>query len=401
MVICIAGKNRIAVRAVNFLSENYSTYTITGCKNRSDNGIDGWQPSFSRYCEQRRIPLVNLEELHSVHDLLFISLEYDRIIRPGRFASNRLFNIHFSKLPAYKGMYTSAIPLLHGEKESGVTLHQIDSGIDTGSILMQRTFSLRDDLNARDLYQMYLQEGYELFKDSIATLITGEVQVRPQPASDSSYYGKDAIDYSNLRIDLNKTAQQIHNQIRAFTFREYQLPVVLGYQIYRSEITDTRSAGKIGSIVRQDKASIMLNTIDYQIRLYCDRQEELVRAAESGDIDLFRDLKECGYPVKTRTNRGWDAFIIGCYHNHGKFIYELLNDGWDVNSSNYQGTTAVMYALSAAVRDGDADALKVLYQWKPDLKLSDRYGKNVLDYARDHGMSDIFRMLETNSRAQR
>ena len=73
---------------------------------------------------------------------MFISLEYHRLIDPLKFVTSKLYNPHFSLLPAYKGMYTSALPLLNDEKDAGVTLHHIDSGIDTGDIIDQIIFPI-------------------------------------------------------------------------------------------------------------------------------------------------------------------------------------------------------------------------------------------------------------------
>ena len=69
-------------------------------------------------------------------------IEFDQIIKPTEFRSNRLFNIHFSYLPEFKGMYTSAIPILQGSTHTGVTLHGIDQGIDTGPIIAQEKFEI-------------------------------------------------------------------------------------------------------------------------------------------------------------------------------------------------------------------------------------------------------------------
>lgn len=396
MNICIAGKNRIAIDSAAFLLEHYSEHRVFGCKNGSDDGIDGWQPSFAKFCKRRQIPLIDLENLYGMADLLFVALEYERLIKPERFASSRLFNMHFSKLPAYKGMFTSAFPLLFGEKESGVTLHQIDRGIDTGDIVAQRAFQLPPDMTARELYGVYLNEGLALFKDSISSLIEGKFDLTPQTASGSSYYSRSSLNYSNLRIDLNKTAQEIHNQIRAFAFREYQLPLVHNQLIYKSEIIETRATGKSGTIARQDDFSMEIETIDYRLKLYLDRQSELMRCAETGDCGAYRKLQSGGYPVKTRNDRGWDALIVSCYHNQAAFITELLEDGWDVNSSNYQGTPAVMYAFTAAIRDGSAGALRAVCRGGADLAMRDRYGKTVFDYAQHSGSCEIMDILGKN-----
>ena len=89
------------------------------------------------------IEVVTLQTLYEINDLLFISLEYDEIIKPEMFETNELFNIHFSLLPAYKGVYTSIFPILNGEQYTGVTLHKIDSGIDTGAIVDQMKIEIK------------------------------------------------------------------------------------------------------------------------------------------------------------------------------------------------------------------------------------------------------------------
>ena len=54
-------------------------------------------------------------------------------------------------------MYTSCLPILNGETITGVTLHKIDSGIDTGYIIKQKVFKININDTARDLYLKYLK----------------------------------------------------------------------------------------------------------------------------------------------------------------------------------------------------------------------------------------------------
>ena len=127
MVICIAGKNSIATSALLHSIELFGGEKIVACPNPSDDGVSRWQPSLRRYAQEFGIKIVSLEELYEIKDLVFLSLEYEKLIRPEKFISTQLFNIHFSNLPSYRGMFTSAWPILNGERQSGVTLHKIDS----------------------------------------------------------------------------------------------------------------------------------------------------------------------------------------------------------------------------------------------------------------------------------
>ncbi|MCU7960856.1 MAG: hypothetical protein KZQ58_12860 [gamma proteobacterium symbiont of Bathyaustriella thionipta] len=139
MKICIAGKGAIAIHGLCTTVERFGMQSVVVCPNRSDKGISDWQPSLRRHANEMGVKVVSLSNLYDIEDLIFISLEFDQIIDPGQFRTSQLYNIHFSKLPAYKGMYTSAWPILNGELESGVTLHRIDHGIDTGDIIDQHS----------------------------------------------------------------------------------------------------------------------------------------------------------------------------------------------------------------------------------------------------------------------
>jgi methionyl-tRNA formyltransferase len=110
--VCIAGKNNISVEVLDFLIKNFPENRYYVIISKTDNGKDSSQLSLKKYAETHLIKIVKLEEMYSITNLVFLSLEFDRIIIPNNFNSNKLFNIHFSLLPAYKGMYTSVTPIL-------------------------------------------------------------------------------------------------------------------------------------------------------------------------------------------------------------------------------------------------------------------------------------------------
>ena len=190
------------------------------------------------------------------------------IIKTKNFKSNKLFNLHFSLLPSYKGMHTSAFPILNGEKYSGVTIHKIDNGIDTGDIIAQKKFKIHINDTAKDLFLKYIHNGNQLFKKTINSLINNNYNFYPQTSVESSYFNKASIDFSNITININKTAFEVHNQIRAFAFEEFQLPMVMGYKILKSKITSKKSKLKPGEIVFNKPKSIQIATIDYDILFF-------------------------------------------------------------------------------------------------------------------------------------
>ena len=390
-MICIAGKNKIAIETAKFLKTK--GFIITAVINKNDNGINSWQPSFKKYCLDNGIQILTLQQLYEVEELNLISLEFDQIIDTKSFKSKKLFNIHFSKLPKYKGMYTSAMPILLGEQETGVTLHLIDDGIDTGDVIDQFTIALNNQINAEQLYKKYIECGTRLILKNIEKLLANDFTAKPQDFRESSYYSKKTIDYANLKVDLQNTAYHIHNQIRAFSFRSFQLPKVKDHFIYRSEIVQKKSLGKSGTVVEDTEWFIVLNTIDYQIKLFKDNPQFL-SIAKTGDVKSLVLHQANGYWLKSKSLEGWDLLIVAAYYNQIEFCKYLLDElFWDVNVANYKGTTAVMYAMTAAGKFKDLELLKLFLSKEPDLYRYDDAKKNIFDYAFEYGNQNVIELL--------
>lgn len=268
IIICIAGKNDIAVNALSYLVNeiNFSTKNLCVTLNKTESFKDTWQKSLYVAANKYNIKIFDLKELYEIENLIFISLEYDRIVNPENFKTKYLYNMHFSKLPKYKGMYTSVMPIISGETESGVTFHKLDAGIDTGDIIKQKVFPVPIDYTARNLYFDYLKYGFELFKEVIEDVLAFNIDSFSQPIFDSSYYSKKVIDFKNIQIDFNKTSFEIHNQVRAFIFPEYQLPKINNCEIVKSILTTDKLEY---NYFAETEDKFIISGIDgYKIELY-------------------------------------------------------------------------------------------------------------------------------------
>ena len=267
--ICIAGKNNIAIDVCKYVVEHYPHAQIYALINRNEPGEDNWQRSYLNYINSEpHVTLATLEQMYEIEDLVFMSVEYDRIIRPHLFKTNYLYNIHFSLLPAYKGVYPSVWPILNGEEYAGVTLHKMDQGIDTGDIIAQKRFKLSQKETSFSLYTRLIAEGTKLVVKNIDRLIENRFLALKQPIQGSTYYSKKSIDYANLTIDLNVTAAQLDRQIRAFYFPAYQVAQVYNQSIIGTKIKKTKSTFKPGTILKETNEWIEISTIDYNIVLY-------------------------------------------------------------------------------------------------------------------------------------
>ena len=263
--ICVAGKNRIAVEVLkNLQAEGFE---LTTCPVQSDAGTD-WQPSLINVATRLGIPMISLSESYELTNSLFLSLEFDKIIKPHRFKDSILINIHFSLLPAYKGCFTSIWPLYFGEKYSGVTLHCIDEGVDTGDILDQERIPLGSELTARELYEKYQDLGIQLIHKNIDALSEGEISGRRRQSPEgSTYYSRDSLSMVGNELKAKATAMQIKNQVRAFYFPEYQVAEFFGKKISGCEITADRSTKRPGTIIDENQESLRVASIDFDVVL--------------------------------------------------------------------------------------------------------------------------------------
>ena len=121
-------------------------------------------------------------------------------------------NLHASLLPQYRGAAPIAWAIVNGETATGLTTMQIDAGMDTGPILMQREIEIGPDETAPELSRRLSEAGAPLVVDSLRKLDRGEIAPRAQDGSQASY--APLLNKEHGRIDWSHTAQQIYNRIR-------------------------------------------------------------------------------------------------------------------------------------------------------------------------------------------
>jgi len=234
MLCCIAGKSFIASAGLGHLAGlrrvGVVDLDVVAVPNRTDPGVHTWEPSLSQIASLLGVTtLSNIASANLNSTDLVVSLEFDRLIKAEELRGARAYNLHFSLLPEYRGCLTSAWPLRHGRTSTGVTLHEIASGIDDGPIVDQIAFEIPPFASSHDLYLLYHRYGFELFKKWIVRLIEGKVSGRPQDESQASYYGRDSIDFSDTEIrDLDRSVSAVRNAVRSTIFPPYQLPTFRG-----------------------------------------------------------------------------------------------------------------------------------------------------------------------------
>lgn len=123
-------------------------------------------------------------------------------------------NVHASLLPQYRGAAPIERAIMDGQKETGVSIMKLDSGLDTGPIYKQGKVEITDDDTTGFLYDKLAHLGARLLMQVIAEIEKEKAVLKPQDHSQASYAPK--VNKEEGRIDWSLSAEKIHNLVRAF-----------------------------------------------------------------------------------------------------------------------------------------------------------------------------------------
>ena len=168
-------------------------------------------------------------------------------------------NVHASLLPKYRGAAPIQYAIIKGEKESGVTIMQMDIGMDTGAMLDKVVVPIAENTTMGELHDALREQGATLLLQVIDKIAAGTAVAEPQDNEQATY--ATLLDRSMEHIDWSKTAQEVHNLIRGFnpapsTFTK--LPNGKSLKIWGSKMTDNSSAAAAGTVIETGKHSFFV-----------------------------------------------------------------------------------------------------------------------------------------------
>ena len=168
-------------------------------------------------------------------------------------------NVHASLLPKYRGAAPIQYAIIKGEKESGVTIMQMDIGMDTGAMLDKVVVPIAENATMGELHDALREQGATLLLQVIDKIAAGTAVAEPQDEAQATY--ATLLDRSMEHIDWSKTAQEVHNLIRGFnpapsTFTK--LPNGKSLKIWGSKMTDKSSAAAAGTVIETGKHSFFV-----------------------------------------------------------------------------------------------------------------------------------------------
>lgn len=123
-------------------------------------------------------------------------------------------NVHASLLPRYRGAAPIQWAIARGERETGVTTMLMDSGIDTGAVLLQRPLAILPGETAGELHERLADAGADLLLETLRGLREGSLRPTPQDHRRATYAPK--LTKADGRIDWTLSAEEIYNRVRGF-----------------------------------------------------------------------------------------------------------------------------------------------------------------------------------------
>ncbi len=163
----------------------------------------------------RRAP--SLELLRSLSPELMVVVGYGQII-PQEIIDlppHGILNVHASMLPKYRGAAPIQWAIANGETRTGVTIMQIDAGLDTGDMLLAQLVGIEPDETAPELSARMAPIGAELLLGAIRQIANGEVYRLKQNDAEATL--APILKKEDGLIEWSRPAQQIYNRLRAFT----------------------------------------------------------------------------------------------------------------------------------------------------------------------------------------
>jgi methionyl-tRNA formyltransferase len=175
-------------------------------------------------------------------------------------------NIHASLLPRWRGAAPIQRALLAGDVETGITIMQMDAGLDTGPMLLCRSLSIGARDTAGSLHDRLAELGAELIVDALERLEAGGLDPKPQPAEGATYAAK--LEKQEAEIDWRESAQVLDRRVRAFD------PVPGAYAHFGADTLkiwqsapEPGHGGEPGTVLEIDRAGILVACGEGALRL--------------------------------------------------------------------------------------------------------------------------------------
>jgi len=213
----------------------------------AERGIPVFQPTKIKTAEAR----AEIEPRFKLADAGIVAA-YGRILPDWMLAGPRqgCINVHSSLLPKYRGAAPINWAIASGECETGVTIMQMDAGLDTGAMLLQGSLAIGERETTAELTPRLAELGAALLVETLAKLERGELT--PIPQNDAEATLAPILKREDGQVDWTKSATEIFNRQRGFTpfpgcytFLGEQRIELIGITAEMGEVNDLTAPGTV------------------------------------------------------------------------------------------------------------------------------------------------------------
>jgi methionyl-tRNA formyltransferase len=211
-------------------------------------GIEILQPERIRHAE-------NLPKLKAWGAEMMVVVGYGQIIPQNIIDLPRLgiLNVHASLLPKYRGAAPIQWAIARGEKETGVTIMQIDAGLDTGDMLLKKSLAIGDEETAPELSARLARLGADLLLEAMSQIAAGTVTRERQRNEEASL--APILKKEDGLVDWRRYAEEIYHRWRGFNPWPGAYTFFRGLQMSLAEVQLAKraSGGKCGHLWSENR----------------------------------------------------------------------------------------------------------------------------------------------------
>ena len=235
-----------------------------------------------------------LEQLASHEADLMVVAAYGLILPAAVLQTPRLgcLNIHASLLPRWRGASPIQQAILAGDQQSGITLMQMDAGLDTGPIVMQRALNIDADWTAGQLHDQLAPLGADLLNESLDEI--EQILARAQPQNDAEACYAPRLTKQQAEINWQLSAAELRLQILAYNPWPVSYTTFEGdsLRLWYARSGNDLTAGKPGEVVAHNRNGLFVSCADAVLQI-TELQFAGRKRCTAADALNARDLGGC------------------------------------------------------------------------------------------------------------
>lgn len=309
MRIIFMGTPEFSVPCLQALIDNQHEIAavITQPDRRQGRGRKLTAPPVKQLAEQHHIPVMQptrlkdqqlLDNLTELEADLMVVVAYGRILPAEILNITPLgaINVHGSILPAYRGAAPIQRAILNGDNQTGVTIMQLDEGMDTGDILLTAPLAIDDDDTTISLAAKMAKLGSSTLVEAINKLADGDLPPTKQDESLATI--APPLSKEEAGINWHQAARTISCQIRALDPWPKASTSLAGkwLRLYQPSVVPDKQENPPGTIIRADKTGLLIA---------CGQDSLLVKEVQlEGSRRMQVDAFLCGHEIAAGTTLG-------------------------------------------------------------------------------------------------